>query len=529
MDTAHSTAQLTPADRLRHIDAVQDETDLRHHLEHDHGSTVYDNDEAEHLQAAHDHLHRRPAVAPAPPEAPAEVVLARQTQELALREKQEAAYDVGVPTTLRERLAYSRALAGAGIIPKAFRSTRPGEDGAKETTANVFLATELGAVFGMHPLTALGSINVVEGKPGLGAEAQLAQALEKGHDLEVASDESTDQVGVVYVQRRKDGQPVGKRHRVTFTIEDAVRAGLCRLVDGVAYARSSAGKPLPWETSTPDMLVWRAVTRACKRYLPDVTAGLAAYDGEPGDQAPAGRPAAASSSSTTAEQVQPPARVQPAPADDTVQADLELFTDRTGPWWTHAKAEVRRRSKLQLAADRLQAAHDRGDDRVPTPTAPEVVDAEVVDDTGQPAPVPADEPAAEPELATVVDVGAEAAELEQALAEQAPGLSLVPDAPTDEAQQVELGHADTDQLLGDPSLDAVPGAGDEPLPDDEDGSAEDVPGDRRAQLWAEVEALAVARDKSTTQLLGRHVLATRKNPEDMDADDLQAFLDAQQR
>lgn len=463
-----------------------------------------------------------PAAPTAQPEVPAEIRAARAEVELYRLKQAELAYDVAMPTTLRERMAYARSLASSGLIPKAFRSNRGGEEGLKETVANVLLATELGSTMGLTPLQALVQVNVVEGKPGLGAEAQLAQVLQAGHDIYVDEDRSDRTKATVVAQRT--GQD--RVHTFTYTLDDAVAAGLCRIVEDKPYARSAQGKPLPWETSTPDMLVWRAVTRCCKRLFPDVVGGLAAVDDEPGTQygQHAGSPAAGS--------VAPP-RATRAPADtDSVEADLALFSDTAsnGPWWTHAGATVRRRSKVQLAADRLMDAYNAGDDRVPAPNseppAEDVVDAVVVEDA-----VPAeaglladDDLGTEP--AVVVDVDAEAQELERHLA-SVPEEAVPVDDQAADPQFGEPGYSATPPADGkgwdDPAADAQPGPGDEPVVDNGTPAGLD-----RGELWTQVEALAQQRGKTVSQLMARHVLATRVNPEDMTAEQLQAFLSAQQ-
>lgn len=481
-------------------EALADAEQLYLHLRDAHG---YTDNEAELANLMQDHalahVEDAPAAAPPAPEVPAAVQEARAEVELYRLHQAEKAYDVDMPSTLRERMAYARSLASSALIPKAFRSGRGGDDGFRETTANVLLAVELGNTLGLSPLQALCQVNVVEGKPGLGAEGQLAQVLKAGHDLYV--DDSSDRTQATVVAQRKGSERV---QRITYTLDDAVAAGLVRIVEGRPFARSQSGKPLPWETSTPDMLVWRAITRACKRVFPDVTGGLAVVDDEPGTQYAQG------AATTTAAQ-EAPARATAAPTTDSVEADLALFTEQTGPWWTHAGAQVRRRSKLQLAADRLAEAHQAGDERVPVREEELVVDAELVDDGAPAGPLADDDLGTAP--AVVVDMAAEVADLQEQLAREQrtePHLAAVPDEP---APVQDVPRTDPE---------ADPWQGEEQAPADAPPASLD-----RAQLWDAVEALAAERGKTTTQVLARHTLATRTNPEDMTAEQLQAFLAAQ--
>lgn len=488
--TDHATTPMTQAQRLQHLAEHDAAEPLRLHLETDHDAPVYEDDDTDALQAMHEGMHRQRITPPrAPePETPAAIVEARAEVEHYRLNAAEKAYDVAVPDTLRERMAYARALSQSGLIPRAFRSQRPGEDGVRETTANVLLATELGRELGLSPLQALTSVNVVEGRPGLGAEAQLARILDAGHDAWI--DEASDGTqATVHGVRYHDGEP-GRQQSFTYTLEDAQRAGLCRIVDGRAHARSKSGNPLPWETATPDMLVWRATTRMGKRMFPDVVRGLAVSDGGEGEHYAPARV-------TTAEQA-PPRRVDALnhqdPSKDTVEADLALFPD--GRWWEHAGAQVRRRTKLQLAADRLMDARMSGDGRVLMPDAgPEPVDAEVVDDTGQPADVVLDGPLPDDDPYDTQPVA---------------------DLPAGEAQQADPWDGPAiPQAVADAVVEQVDNRLGQPLLQE------------RADLWAQVEALAESKGKTVHQLMARHVLAVRKNPEDMDADELAVFLDAQ--
>lgn len=502
--TDHASTPMTQALRLVHLAEVDTEGSLRLHLDTDHGAQVFEDDDPDALQAMHEGMHRQRITPPqaAEPETPAAIVEARAEVEHYRLNAAEKAYDVAVPDTLRERMAYARALSQSGLIPRAFRSQRPGEDGVRETTANVLLATELGRELGLSPLQALTSVNVVEGRPGLGAEAQLARILDAGHDAWI--DEASDSLSAtVHGIRYRDGEP-GRQQSFTYTLEDAQRAGLCRIVDGRAHARSKSGNPLPWETATPDMLVWRATTRMGKRMFPDVVRGLAVSDGGEGEHYAPARV-------TTAEQA--PARVRTAEpvegVEDQVQADLALFPD--GRWWEHAGAQVRRRTKLQLAADRLAdvRAANGSHPRIPEPPNvedpdAEPVDAEVVNDTGQPADVPG------------VDVypPAGATDAEAATVAEPPQSDL--DALHGPGAEATLAEAYADGSVFSDSAEAAPPA-----------VLAEAPENRRADLWAQVFALAEAKGKTVHQLMARHVLAVRKNPEDMEADDLAAFLDAQ--
>ena len=145
-------------------------------------------------------------------------------------------------------------LAETEFVPGALR----GRAGA------VLGAVLLGREYGLGPLESLRNIDVIDGTPGPNAELQLRLYRRAGHSVIV--EEATDRA-VTLVGKRGD---TGDTVKVSYTIEDAVRAGLVTVGDnGQPKARSARGNPMPWELHTPDMLWARAVTRLVRRLAPD--------------------------------------------------------------------------------------------------------------------------------------------------------------------------------------------------------------------------------------------------------------------
>ena len=127
--------------------------------------------------------------------------------------------------------------------------------------AAIFTGRELG----IGPMTSLRQIAVIDGSPTLSAELMVKLYRQSGHRLDV---EQMDDTAVRLTGTRGD---TGESMTVSFTIEDAHRAGLVTISpDGVVSARSQRGRPLPWETYTPDLLWARAVTRLIRRLAPDL-------------------------------------------------------------------------------------------------------------------------------------------------------------------------------------------------------------------------------------------------------------------
>jgi hypothetical protein len=84
----------------------------------------------------------------------------------------------------------------------------------------------------------------------------------------------TDERCTVVAVRRDTGETAV----VTWTLQDAVRAGLLRpgrgADEGKLVARSDKNEVLPWEAYTRDMLYNRAADRASKQIAPEVAYGL---------------------------------------------------------------------------------------------------------------------------------------------------------------------------------------------------------------------------------------------------------------
>jgi hypothetical protein len=148
------------------------------------------------------------------------------------------------------------ALSRTEFVPKGLRD-RP---------AAVLGAVLLGRDHGLGPVEALRLVDVVDGRPSLSSELLMRLYRGAGHRVEI---ERADTEAVELVGTRGDN---GDTVTVTYTLTDAERAGLVRVVDGRPIARSRQGKPLPWETHTADMLWARAVTRLVRRLAPDCLA-----------------------------------------------------------------------------------------------------------------------------------------------------------------------------------------------------------------------------------------------------------------
>lgn len=148
-------------------------------------------------------------------------------------------------------------LASSDIVPSAYR----------KKPANIVVAALTGRAFGWDPLTSMRQGHVIEGSWSLRPEAMLGLIRRRGHSVTI---DRRDR-GVTVTGRRLD---TGDTMVATFGFDDAVRAGLCTIKDGHPFARSSSGKPLPWEQYPIDMCQWRAVAQLGRGLFSDCTLGL---------------------------------------------------------------------------------------------------------------------------------------------------------------------------------------------------------------------------------------------------------------
>jgi hypothetical protein len=146
------------------------------------------------------------------------------------------------------------ALSRTEFVPSALRG-RP---------AAVLGAVLLGREYGLGPLEALRTIDVIDGSPSPNAELLGRLYRRAGHTIEVKRADSET------VELKGTRGDTGDTYTATYSLDDAVRAGLVTLDDeGHPRARSRNGHPLPWESFTADLLWARCVTRLVRRLAPD--------------------------------------------------------------------------------------------------------------------------------------------------------------------------------------------------------------------------------------------------------------------
>lgn len=178
--------------------------------------------------------------------------------------------DAYATASLDERRAYVSAIAQAGdLLPRSLWAPTRNADGSMNppapSPAKVLLLAETGSMLGLHPMAALQSIHIIEGKPTLSANLLAALVRRAGHRLRVTT--SGNWADGSFIARavlvRSDDPDF--EFVVEWGKERAQRAGLL-------------GKDV-WKKYGEAMCKSRAVTEVIREGAPDVTI-VAAYTPE---------------------------------------------------------------------------------------------------------------------------------------------------------------------------------------------------------------------------------------------------------
>ncbi len=187
---------------------------------------------------------------------PEETAVARRDPQLDLSE---VMLD-GPLRNMAQAWAIAKVVAQSSMVPGALRGS----------PQNVLVTMMLGQELDLTWTQSTRGIYVLpNGTPGLRGQLLLALIRKRGHryTFERADDSCT------CIITRKD-EDFKIPYKGTFSLDDALAAGLVTEKDGKLFARSHDGKPLPWQQYRRDMLQWRAVARAAGIGAPEVIYGF---------------------------------------------------------------------------------------------------------------------------------------------------------------------------------------------------------------------------------------------------------------
>lgn len=148
-------------------------------------------------------------------------------------------------------------LADTPLLPDQYR----------RQPASVLWAMEYGRALGLDVVTTISTIHVIKGKPSQSADLMLSRTRAAGHRVRVQPGDGECTVSIF----RSDDPEF--ENRITWTYDDAVRAGLCTMRDSGPYSRSSKGEPQSWEKYPRAMLRARAISECVRMACPEVLHG----------------------------------------------------------------------------------------------------------------------------------------------------------------------------------------------------------------------------------------------------------------
>lgn len=151
----------------------------------------------------------------------------------------------GGPMSLPDKIAYSKALAEGGMIPKVYQ----------RNPANILVAVEYGEALGIRPIVAMNEINVINGTPSPSASLMASLARAAGHRVRTWNED--DGSAVCEIIRADDPDFT---HRSVWTETKARGAGLW----GKGH----------WSKDPATMLRWRAISECVRMACPEVLGGL---------------------------------------------------------------------------------------------------------------------------------------------------------------------------------------------------------------------------------------------------------------
>lgn len=173
-----------------------------------------------------------------------------------------------VPRSLTEAMELAKLISDSDLAPKDYKG-KPG---------NVLIAVQMGSEVGLSPMSAIQSIAVINGKPGLYGDVGKALLLRHGFIVEEDDVEIIRQTGMGRCRITRPGHPPCER---TFSLEAAKAAGLLN-------------KSGPWSQYKERQMAWRAFWFAARDIAADVLKGLHGaeeiHDLPEKDITPMGRP-----------------------------------------------------------------------------------------------------------------------------------------------------------------------------------------------------------------------------------------------
>lgn len=153
--------------------------------------------------------------------------------------------DILTPENFKQALEFAKVMSSSDLVPKDF----------KGKPENVLVAIQWGAELGLKPMQAMHNIAVINGRPAIWGDAQLA--IVQSHPAYEWIKETDDGNEATCIIKRKGEDP----HISKFSMADAQTAGL-------------KGKQGPWTQYPKRMRQMRARAFALRDKFPDALKGI---------------------------------------------------------------------------------------------------------------------------------------------------------------------------------------------------------------------------------------------------------------
>jgi len=172
------------------------------------------------------------------------------------------------PTNASEMYRYAAMLARAKLLPRGFYDRKDYEKKFPRIDDVHFVLLK-GQALGLHPMTSIGNINIIDGKAEVGALLMVSMIRKSGLCKSWRLVESTDRRAVFSTQRIDEDDPTP----FEYTIEEAELMGLLdKGRDEEAKAKN------PWRLQPRTMLRRRCQSMLAREVYSDVVIGLYDYD-----------------------------------------------------------------------------------------------------------------------------------------------------------------------------------------------------------------------------------------------------------
>ena len=209
-----------------------------------------------------------PKVETAAPIEPAKPEVLPPQSQLPVKAQVQAQQNVMVimPTNIEECYRAAELFKLAGMVPESLQA-KNGDH--RETVAKVALAIMKGSEVGMGPVTAVGTIMVINNKASIYGDGARALVLASGkieyEKSEISGTwEGKDYVVSVTMKRWDMKEPLTR----SFGYKDAQRAGLI----------GKGGPSAPWTKYPERQVYWRAWSWAARDAAADALSGLAVFE-----------------------------------------------------------------------------------------------------------------------------------------------------------------------------------------------------------------------------------------------------------